>query len=428
MKFVDRLFLLLKQDKTILILDQVMASACNFLLGILLIRWLGLEQYGVYAIAWMAVMFTIGMNQAWIIKPMQSLLPKEKAENQKETFAILQGLQWLSVSAVFVLAMGLYAIAYFLLAGNLYLTYVPILIGLTLGLVLQDFYRKLFFIKGNFQSSFWMDFILYPGQITALFLLYFNGSMNLGNTFIALLTCTSISVIFAIHQLSIIPVLNIAKIKEKALTFFKFAKWLMGTAILQWFSGNYFIIVAIGVLGPIAIGAIRMGQQVIGLSHVLFLAMENIVPVEAARRQKEGSYPAMFAYLKKITGQIGLLLFLILFTTAIASPQIIHLLYGEEYLEYSFVISSFCGIYIFVFLGYPMRFALRALEQTKPIFLAYVFGTFFSLIAANFMLQSWGIMGLLAGIGTTHVIALITYFFSLQFFFKNESAKQLEQT
>ena len=50
----------------------------------------------------------------------------------------------------------------------------------------------------------------------------------------------------------------------------KIAKWLVFTYVLQWFSGNFWIIYAGILLGPIFLGAFRACQTVVNVFNLVF--------------------------------------------------------------------------------------------------------------------------------------------------------------
>lgn len=51
---------------------------------------------------------------------------------------------------------------------------------------------------------------------------------------------------------------------------------------LQWGTGNLFIIMAGTPLGPWAVGVIRIMQNTMGLFNVLFIFLENVLPINFA--------------------------------------------------------------------------------------------------------------------------------------------------
>src|SRR5207244_12202458 len=52
------------------VLDQGLISGSNFLLGILLARWTGAEQYGAYALAFAIFILVSIVYQALVLEPM----------------------------------------------------------------------------------------------------------------------------------------------------------------------------------------------------------------------------------------------------------------------------------------------------------------------------------------------------------------------
>ncbi|MEL6864886.1 MAG: hypothetical protein AAFP19_10715, partial [Bacteroidota bacterium] len=195
---------------------------------------------------------------------------------------------------------------------------------------------------------------------------------------------------------------------------YQFAKWLLGTALLQWASGNLFVLAAGAILGAVAIGAIRMVQNIMGLLHVLFLTMENVIPVKAAAHYREAGFAGLSRYLITVSWQMGLGILLLLSFVALFAPYLIGFLYGEEYVAYAFVLLGYCLIYILIFIGHPLRFALRTLEDTRPIFVAYVLSAGFSLMAAYPMVRAWGLYGFMLGLFVTQLIAQLVYVYFLR--------------
>lgn len=60
----------LRNKKTLVFLDQIIVSGSNFLLGILLARNLGIEEYGQFALLWLIVLFFSSLQLSFIVSPM----------------------------------------------------------------------------------------------------------------------------------------------------------------------------------------------------------------------------------------------------------------------------------------------------------------------------------------------------------------------
>lgn len=404
---------LLRNSTLLVYADQALVSGLNFLSGVMLARFLGLEGFGIYSIAWLGVLIASSINQPFIITPMQTLSAKKSLSEQEN---YLQALVFKQI--FFAAFMGLLS---FIVV--IFMSYVlkdwkvqSIILAFPLAVfsfLLQDFFRRYFFVTGKYYKSLILDAIAYGGVLlSACCLNYFR---EMDAQFILLLTA-----LFFLYS-SLVGLWSMPRlcfkwnqIKAVILEHWDFSKWLTATAVLQWFSGNLFIISAGAILGPVAVGAVRMAQNIVGITHVLFLAMENIIPGRAAGVHRIGGNDLMFRYLFKFTMQMGIITITLLGLIAIFSKQVIGVFYGTEYLEYTHLLMGFCGLYVIVFLGYPLRYAIRTLEKTQLIFISFIVSSIFSIAAAFPMIKMFGIYGVVGGLFLTQLITLAFYLVALK--------------
>ena len=71
---------------------------------------------------------------------------------------------------------------------------------------------------------------------------------------------------------------------------------------------------------------------------------------------------------------------------------------------YSYVLNSISVIYIFIFIGLPLNFAVRTLDRNKNIFISYLINAIISLIIAYPLITYFEIYGVLLGILITQLI------------------------
>ena len=69
-----------------------------------------------------------------------------------------------------------------------------------------------------------------------------------------------------------------------------YASWLLGTALLPIFLQQLFPPGSSSPSWPPCFRALRIAQNLFGLTHVLFQAMENVVPVKAAESLCKGRF------------------------------------------------------------------------------------------------------------------------------------------
>jgi len=380
------------------------------MLGLVLIRLLGLEQYGLFAMLWMGVLFALSLHQAFITKPLMTLAIGQNKAEQHNYFHGLWNIQTLYGGAIVILLGGLTYIGLSTDWAPNWIVYVPIISAIAFFYLLQDFIKKTFFIKQEYPKPLIIDGLNYALIFSGLFYFHFLESTSLWNTLIVLGIGYLVSTLIFCKSL-FFKNTNAGQLLYSDLLkkHYHFSSWLLGTSILQWFSGNFFLIAAASTLGTTAVGAVRMGQNIVGLCHILFLAMENIVPAEAAQLFLQKDRQALVQYLLKIGLKIGAIVLTTLSVMAIAAPNLIHWLYGASFVSYSYVVWGYCLLYIFVYIGYPIRYFFRTIHFTKPIFVAYCFGTLFSLAAAFPIVNTLGIVGLLLGLILCQLLTLIIY-------------------
>src|SRR5437667_244904 len=83
------------------VLDQGLISGSNFLLGILLARWTGAEQYGAYALAFAIFILVSIVYQALVLEPMTVFGPSVYHTAPKQYLGILVQLQMVLGAAMF---------------------------------------------------------------------------------------------------------------------------------------------------------------------------------------------------------------------------------------------------------------------------------------------------------------------------------------
>ena len=383
--------------------DQVMVSGVNFLTGILIARYLGLEEYGRFALAWMAVLFFNSFQQAGIIAPMMCFGPLQVVEDEPAYYGavVLQQLVWSLLCFVFLWT-GVVLSEWVVPQWGVQDLGLPLAIAL-LAWELQDFLRRYFFVRGQGQLAFINDAISYLGQLIILAALFrWSRVETAGVLWLIALTsavavlagaCTMGPLRFSRKRLHIVTAQHWGN-----------SKWLVGSALIQWTSGNFFIVSLGAIAGAGPVGVLRAAQNIMGVTHILFQALENIVPSGAARALQANGHKGLSAYLWQVgglcTGATALFCLLI----ALAPDWFFALFYGDSYSGYGYLLYWFTPIYLLISIGLPLRAGLRAMNNTRPIFVAYVLMTVFTLLSATLLIQVYGIYGAMIGILITQLI------------------------
>jgi O-antigen/teichoic acid export membrane protein len=157
---------------------------------------------------------------------------------------------------------------------------------------------------------------------------------------------------------------------------------------LTWTSSNVFLIAAPVYYGAAAAGVLKASQNLMGVTHVWFQGLDNVVPVETARRLRDGGVHSMLAYTRSILVKWGGLTLLFAIVISVSPGFWLRMAYGQEAAQYGYVLRLYALLYVIFFLGAPLRAALQALEFTVPIFWSYLAMTACA-VAFAFPMAKW---------------------------------------
>jgi O-antigen/teichoic acid export membrane protein len=381
------------------VFDQAVVSGGNFVTGVLLARALGLEAFGQFTLLWMVVLFVQSIQHAGIIAPMMTLAHSEKQADRPAYYGAVFTHQ-----LIYSATTGLLVVPALTLAAMLFGLQPPAL-EIQLALIaaltasqVQDFLRRYHFTRDAPVISLIGDMLRFPGQILLIggLLVFAPDRIDVAAALWALTGAALLSAI-----LLAIPIGRLdwsgRALGRVTKSHWRFGRWLSGAAVMSWLSGNVFIIAAGLMIGEAAAGGMRVGQQLIGVLHILFHAMENYIPGRAARVHGEAGAAGLRQFLTRTfwlgsaaTAAVGLAI-------AAAPAFWFDLLFGAEYEPYGWVAYWLGPAYLAIYAGMVAHFGLRTLHRTSPVFLAYAASALISLAAVYPLLNTFGLAGALAG-------------------------------
>ncbi len=383
--------------------DQAVVSATNFLTNIMLARFMGLREFGIFALAWMSVLFANSIQYALIVAPMMSIGPKQEERGRPSYFGAVFFHELLLVLLCFILVfVVLLSSSRFFPHVDLHHLALPLAVS-ALAYQGQDFVRRYFFSIRRNRCALLNDLISYAPQLPVIFLLHRWGHLTSATALWAMAGTSLVGL--AAGWLWIEPLqFGWQAIQSVWLRHWKISRWLAGSALLQWTSGNLFVVAAPIYYGAAAAGVLKASQNLMGVTHVWFQGLDNVVPAEAARRLRNGGVAGMLAYTRSILVKWGGLTLLFALIMGAAPAFWLRLLYGPQMAQYGYILRLYALLYVIIFLGGPLRAALQALEFTAPIFCSYLAMAAFAATFAGPAAKWMGLNGSMAGLIATQCI------------------------
>lgn len=348
-------------------LDQALVSGTNFLSNILLAKYLGIEEFGVYVIIVLGMLLFTLIFQSLVTVPMMNITPKVSLKNEYLKVVKIQSVGFsllLSLLAFLMINLS------WIFNKNWDLSDYSLLITLLIFVTLnQDFVRRYFYVKETPKLSFFSDVLrnsLFLGGTTALFLFY---DITLRKTLL-ILTVANLLGIIPFYTIYRNLKVNLENFKVHFFRNWMFSKWLLASSIIQWVSDNTFMLGAGAFLGATAVGAQKAAQSLFGITHIFFHALDNIVPLKIATYIKNNDRTSIVKYIVRLIF-IGLLVvgvFTVLFL--VFKNTLFETIFNKDYLPYNYLLYYIAIFYISLALTNPIVYLIKATENTKVLFLA----------------------------------------------------------
>lgn len=385
--------------RTWVLFDQAVFSGGNFCLTIAWARLLGKGDFGSYASLVLVVYFAIGLLNALVIQPLQVSLPGIGDRKNYLSFAFGSQLGLTLLVSVGI-GMGLQFSAAIPGMGS----------GITIGFFvfvfcLHDFLRKTFLATAQLKLALALDATLVLGQF---------GVLGYALTTIGIGIEASLGLI----NLGYLPALVLGvwvlrpsrfpnrDWKGYAMIHLQQGKWLVTSSLVQWWSGNLFVVASGLYLGREALGAFRLIQSLFGVLSMLFQTMENYAVPRTAQLLKESPGLAK-AFLARLRWQSAILVGGLLALVGAFPRLILEWVAGAEYLEYAFVVQGMAFLYLIILLGYPIRLAIRALVLNQYFFTGNLLALSFGLLSFQYLLEQHQLMGAVAGLIGAQIVVLL---------------------
>ena len=384
-------------SKRLVLIDQAVVSGTGFLITVVLVRALGLGVFGTFALIELGALFALSLQQSRLGQPLLTFAPKQPDAQRPSYFAAALRLELWFTLVLAVLVAGTYGV---------YLDHwdAPATLGTWIPVTLTIVSRQLFaylraecFATGRVRRALCLDLLAYPTALVVLTVIWSRGELTLARTFWVLGGAASIACLAALPGVAGRGV-KPQSLRETGAKHWGFARWLAGMSVAQFFASNSFLVAAAALLGAPAAGAIKAAQRVMGVLHLGFQAMENVVPVSAARLLAAEGMTRFRSYLTRILTLGFLATALISAGIAIFARFVLDLVY-EGVVDDRMVLGlrAMAVLYVASFTITVLQIGFRTLETTRVVFAAYMANTFVAVVSAQPVVERFGYAGAVWG-------------------------------
>lgn len=190
---------------------------------------------------------------------------------------------------------------------------------------------------------------------------------------------------------------NFANMRETWDRNWGFGRWVLGGNIAGWISVEFYPILTAGMISFAAAGAYRALQNLVAPIHILLRATDTFLTPRASRLYTHNGERALERTMRLVYILAGIPTFFFLGLAVLFPDQLLSLLYGDTYLEYSDGIILMAIFYALLFAYWPLQTTLKAARVSRPIFIANLLATILMFTAGLWMIYQWGVYGTIAG-------------------------------
>lgn len=374
------------------VLDQGLFATSNFILGILLARWLPADQFGSFAVAQSIFLLLGTFHTGLFSEPMLVFGSARYAARFPSYLDILLYAHW-RMTLVGSLALGCAALVFRVISS-------PGLAGALLGAAIAS--PLILFgwlVRRACLSRLQPQWAATAGALYLLLLLagsYGLWLLGLLSPFSAMVLLGMAGLLSGLRILGRLrhasgPADDPLSRNEVFRDHWTYGRWAVASSALSWIPGNLYYVMLPAFAGLEATGALRaVSNLVLPITHFNQALGSLLLPALASTASHRSEFnrrvmlsSAVFVGSSLVYG--GLL-------TAFRMP-IIDWLYHGSYRETAAILPIVALLPVASALIAVLGSALRALEQPRQVFLAYVGSTLFTVTAGIWGMARWGVTG-----------------------------------
>jgi len=377
------------------ITDQALMSGSNFVLSIVLARWLPAEQYGAYALAFSIFFFVSAVHQALVLEPMSVLGTAEFSGHPRE---YVGAMLWFQAAFSILLALVFGAAAAFTHAVGL-TSLSAALLGLAAGapgILLFWLARMTCYVNFAPAMAARGAAIYCLSLFSGAAALWYTGRLSVLSVFVLMGAAAALTSAVLLAKFRPAPVRARALLGRAVRSHWRYGRWAVGSSLVIWVPGNIFYSIVSGVLGLGSAGAFRalmnLAYPVTHTCNALSLLAQPRLSSTAARTGARSTIHGVVA----LGGVYATGALLWLTVVAFGGERVWRLLYRDHFGNAStLAVGILIGV-VFQVAAYAPAVGLRALQAPALVFAAYSIAAVACIAVGIPATERWGLTGAVA--------------------------------
>jgi O-antigen/teichoic acid export membrane protein len=376
--------------------DQAVISLSNFLGTIILARQVSPTELGVYGVGFIAINLARALQEGLVVQPLNVFgAPMDDSAFRRyaSSSAVLQIL--LAAALALLASSGGWLLT---VTGND--TAGPAVFALwfaILGWQLQEFCRRVLYTRGRVANAVFNSILANTVRLGLLVFLGVQGRLSGVNALLAIGWGSFFALVPGVWATRRYWTGDIHSLGYTFKNNWAFGRWVLGGSVASWISVEFYPILTAGMISFAAAGAYRALQNLVAPIHLLLRAIDTFFTPRAARLYGQAGSSGVGRMLRLIYMATAIPMLGILGVAILFREQLLHLLYGDTYLEYSPGIVLMVVFYALLYAYGPLQSAFKAMRISRPIFTANLVAAIAMFTFGVLAINRWGVYGTLSG-------------------------------
>lgn len=366
------------------IADQIVSSASNFLVGVVIGRFAGVDQLGTYAIAFFFWLIIIGLNRSVLTEPLVIFSDDLESSDRLEAASRSQLLLALYLAGCTMLvSAGAYA-----LGSDVWKTLLVLAVALPV-LLAQDFWRAVGFGVHRPVLALVNDIVFIVVQFALTIAFIVAGYTTAPWFVVAWAIGAMAGALVGFAQFHVRPLVVPASDEIRRL--WHQSRWLVGDFVTMIGARELQQLFVALILPRADVGGLRAAESLMGPSVVIKLSGGNIGLPTMTRNYRQHGYSGLMASAHRFTVWVSGAQWLYCLVMVIVGPQLMVVLYGDEFSDYGWLIYVLSLQYAISATHFGQSIAVKVAEMARQMWVMRIFVSVTTLPVSVFLAAQFGL-------------------------------------
>ena len=391
-------FRLVSREHLLSLVDQAMVSGTAFLTTLLIARWSGSGQLGVYAVGISLLGFLLACQDLLILEPYLIQRHYSQGTPAERAGASLTLSVLFSAGSILVLAVVALGLQHWG-AGSDIVRMTWAIAGVVPFALTRDFARRFSFAHLKFGGALLLDMVVALIQLSTLSWLGASGRMSALSAWVALGGACALAAAGWLYCVRMEFAICLRHVRTVLKRTWALGKWLLAGQITVQVQGNITYWLLITIAGAAVTGVFAACMSIVAFANPPLQGLGNTLMPKMVLAWKNGGGPALWREAIRNTVLIAALVASFSLAVLVAGEHVMHFLYqSREFEGHGHTLTVLALALSAGALGVPASFALATMERPRAIVAATTVGAVLTVVLLGLLMTKWGLLGAAYGL------------------------------